>query len=82
MADDEDVLIGKMIQMPVYSVEIMEKVAERKENESLSDYLADVEKELIRDAMVSEKGNISKAAESLKIKRQTLQHKIKKYNIR
>lgn len=82
MADDEDVLTGKMIQMPVYSVEIMEKVAERKENESLSDYLADVEKELIRDAMVSEKGNISKAAESLKIKRQTLQHKIKKYNIR
>ena len=45
----------------------------------LDEYLSKIEKEMIENALVSCGGNITKAAESLKIKRQTLQHKIRKY---
>ncbi len=45
----------------------------------LSEYLARVEREMIENALLANGGNISRAAEHLKIKRQTLQHKIKKY---
>ena len=51
------------------------------QNQPLDEYLAAVEALIIKDAIVSSDGNISKAAESLKIKRQTLQHKLKKYHI-
>ena len=45
----------------------------------LDEYLANIEREMIENALVSSGGNITKAAENLKIKRQTLQHKIRKY---
>ena len=45
----------------------------------LDEYLAKIEREMIENALVSNGGNITKAADSLKIKRQTLQHKIRKY---
>ena len=45
----------------------------------LDEYLAKIEREMIENALVSSGGNITKAAENLKIKRQTLQHKIRKY---
>jgi arginine utilization regulatory protein len=45
----------------------------------LDEYLAKIEREMIENALISSGGNITKAAESLKIKRQTLQHKIRKY---
>ena len=48
---------------------------------SLPDYLAEVEIRIIREAIINAEGNISKAAETLQIKRQTLQHKLKKYHI-
>lgn len=44
-------------------------------------YLDNMEKEMITLALAKHGGNISKAAEYLKIKRQTLQHKIKKYRL-
>jgi len=44
-------------------------------------YLEKMEKEMITLALAKYSGNISKSAEYLKIKRQTLQHKIKKYNL-
>ncbi|MEL7655213.1 MAG: helix-turn-helix domain-containing protein, partial [Bacillota bacterium] len=44
-------------------------------------YLENMEKEMITLALAKYSGNISKSAEYLKIKRQTLQHKIKKYNL-
>ncbi|HVI42349.1 MAG TPA: sigma 54-interacting transcriptional regulator, partial [Anaerovoracaceae bacterium] len=44
-------------------------------------YLENMEKEMITLALAKYSGNISKAAEYLKIKRQTLQHKMKKYQI-
>ena len=45
----------------------------------LEEYLAHIEREMIENALLASGGNITRAAESLKIKRQTLQHKIRKY---
>jgi arginine utilization regulatory protein len=44
-------------------------------------YLENMEKEMITLALARYSGNISKAADYLKIKRQTLQHKMKKYQL-
>lgn len=48
----------------------------------LDEYLANLEEEIIREVMISEGGNISRTAEVLKIKRQTLQHKLRKYGMK
>lgn len=48
----------------------------------LDEYLEKIEKSMIENALVAQGGNISKAAASLKIKRQTLQHKIRKYKMK
>jgi len=47
----------------------------------LDKILADIEKSLISKVLSETSGNISKSAQRLGIKRQTLQHKLKKYNI-
>lgn len=49
--------------------------------EGMDDYLQRIEQNLIEDALSVCNRNISKAAEHLKIKRQTLQHKMRKYGI-
>ncbi|PAB57932.1 sigma-54 interaction domain-containing protein [Anaeromicrobium sediminis] len=49
---------------------------------TLPDTLIAIEKEMIKDALNNNNGNISKAADLLGIKRQTLQHKLKKYNLK
>ena len=48
---------------------------------SIDDYLEGVEKNIIKAALNRCEGNITGTANLLKIKRQTLQHKMKKYNI-
>lgn len=48
----------------------------------IDDYMNTVEKNIILKALSQSKQNISEAARLLKIKRQTLQHKMKKYNIK
>lgn len=50
-------------------------------NRSLDEVLKQVEISLINSALAESGGNISKSAEKLKIKRQTLQHKLKKYGL-
>lgn len=47
----------------------------------LDAYLDHIESQLIKEAIIEEKGNISRAAARLHIKRQTLQHKLKKYHM-
>ena len=47
----------------------------------LEDYLSNVEKRIIKKYFKDNGGNITRTADKLKIKRQTLQHKIKKYGI-
>lgn len=52
------------------------------EGKSLDGILESIEKELIIDALKECSFNITKSANKLGIKRQNLQHKIKKYKIR
>ena len=47
---------------------------------SLPELLADMEKKIIFKTVKRNNNNISRAANELGIKRQTLQHKLKKYN--
>lgn len=49
--------------------------------ESLDSVVDNIEKKMIIDALGKSKGNISKAAEALKITRQRLYYKLEKYNI-
>ncbi|SHI92291.1 arginine utilization regulatory protein [Dethiosulfatibacter aminovorans DSM 17477] len=49
---------------------------------SYSDMVESFEKGIISEMLKKTEGNVSKASKLLKIKRQTLQHKIKKLNIR
>ncbi len=81
MAENEHVLTEKLLQMPERTRRIRGTIEGFNSGDSLDVYLADIEKELIREAVIAEGGNITRAAESLQLKRQTLQHKIKKYGI-
>ncbi len=47
----------------------------------INEYLSNLEKEIIVKTLMKNDYNVSKSAQLLKIKRQTLQHKIKKYEI-
>lgn len=50
------------------------------ENRSLDEFLSGIEKQVIFEKLRQTGGNITKTAELLGIKRQTLQHKLKKYS--
>ena len=65
--------INRPIQLQLNSKEI--------ELKGLDEILADIEKNLIMKAMNEHENNISRSAESLGIRRQTLQHKLKRYGI-
>ena len=82
MADDEHVLTEKLLSMPETVAPAHEPQIRYDRGMPLDKYLSSVEKQIIADEMVRANGNISKAADALAIKRQTLQHKLKKYDIR
>ena len=69
---DEDLIINRRKALPAQDVFTLGAGG-------LEEYLDRIEREMIENALVSSGGNISRAADSLKVKRQTLQHKIKKY---
>lgn len=50
-------------------------------DEGIDEYLGNLEKRIIEKTLTEKEYNITRTAQALKIKRQTLQHKIKKYNI-
>ena len=50
--------------------------------ENMDEYLFKIEKSILIEALESQRWNISKAAELLGLKRQTLQHKIKKFKLK
>lgn len=81
MAENEHVLTGKHLSMPNHVIN-KEPVIRREDDMPLDAYMEAVEKQLIANEMVRFNGNISRAADALKIKRQTLQHKLKKYGIK
>ena len=81
MADNEHVLTEKLLNMPDTRIK-GEPPIRYSEGMALDEYLGSLEEKIIADEMLKANGNISKAAESLKIRRQTLQHKLKKYGIK
>lgn len=82
MAEEEHVLTEKLLHMPIEIRDVGASAENWDRKRPLDIYLAKVEKEIIREVMIEEGGNVSKAADALKIKRQTLQHKLKKYQIK
>ena len=82
MADTEHVLTEKQLQMPMQTRAIGEDALKWDRNGPLNEYLANLEKEIIRETMINQGGNITRTAAELKMKRQTLQHKLKKYGIK
>lgn len=81
LVDEETKLSTNMVQTPIQIDEIGHNAARWNKSVPLNDYLAEEEKMIIRGAMMEAEGNISKAADILQIKRQTLQHKLKKYKM-
>ena len=79
LSGDEHVLTEDLLQMPILAEVSRRDIESWDMTDSLPDYLANLEKELIRETLLREGWNISKAADALGIKRQTLQHKIKKF---
>ena len=81
MADKEHVLSEKILNMPGAARKARSLQISYDNTQPLDEYLVAEEARIIRDAIMAADGNISRAADSLKIKRQTLQHKLKKYHI-
>lgn len=82
MADTDHVLSEKLLQMPMQVKAIGADADKWSRQGPLDKYLASLEEEIIREVMITEGGNVSRTAEILSIKRQTLQHKLKKYKIK
>jgi len=80
LAGKEHVLTERHIKINNMAFGTTEKrgVSGQEMEEGLDRLLEKIETDLIREAMLISNGNITKAAEKLKIKRQTLQHKLKK----
>lgn len=82
LADREHVLTEKQIHIPDSAQEKNSSAAGYDPSaQSLDDYLRACEEQILRRCMAEKEGNISAAARQLGIKRQTLQHKLKKYEI-
>ena len=81
MAENEHVLTEKILAMPGSFRKSKVPMAEYEKNIPLDKYINEIEAKIIRDTLMDTGGNISRAAEQMQIKRQTLQHKMRKYNI-
>lgn len=79
LADNEHVLTEKLLQIPTNKEEIKNlNLGYSLGKIGLEEYLSTLETNIIKEALADNHGNISKAADQLGIKRQTLQHKLKK----
>lgn len=79
MIDDENVLTDKHIL--INNSNNLTKIDYDFSEIGVDKYLENLEKDIIQNTLITYQNNITKSAEYLKIKRQTLQHKIKKYNL-
>lgn len=81
MADDNERILNEShfnsFDNDMERVNMVHEIGE----EGIDEYLYNLEKHIIEKTLKNNNYNITKSAETLKIKRQTLQHKIKKYNI-
>lgn len=82
LTDREHVLTEKQLHLPDVELEKKGSAAGYDPSaQSLDEYLRICEEQILRRCMAENEGNISAAARQLGIKRQTLQHKLKKYKI-
>lgn len=81
MADKEHVLTEKLLSMPETGRRVKRPEFDYDADRPLDEYLDAIEERIIKEALVAWDGNITKAANALQIKRQTLQHKLKKYHV-
>ncbi len=82
MIDDEHVLSPTMIDLrSIKNGSDPTDVYEAIEQKTLDEYLEGVERRIIEKKLVETDYNITKAAAELGIKRQTLQHKLRKYQV-
>ncbi|MCQ4635671.1 sigma 54-interacting transcriptional regulator [Anaerovorax odorimutans] len=81
LADKEHVLTEKQIQIQEAYHEASANTDFEPEKESMDQYLQRMERAIIKSSLAASNGNISRTAEKLGIKRQTLQHKLKKYEL-
>ena len=82
MTDNEHVLAERFLYMPTRAEVVGPPIEKWDRRAPLADYLESIEKEMIRSALLENGGNISKAARDLGLKRQTLQHKMRKLEIK
>lgn len=81
MVDDEHVLSANMLDILELEADTMESDLLNMSGQSLDRYMEEIERAIIKKKMLEHNQNISKTAEVLGIKRQTLQHKLKKYRL-
>ena len=79
MSDNEHALTEKNLSMPTRRRKA--PTINYDKDIPLDKYLDDIEAKIISEALFDARGNISKAADALHIKRQTLQHKLKKHRL-
>lgn len=82
MAGKEHVMAERWLQLPTRTEIVGPPISRWDRTMALHDYLESIEKEMIRESLLDNGGNISKAADELGLKRQTLQHKMKKYELK
>lgn len=80
MIEDEHVINENNILINENKSSYADKFNKEVEGKKLNEVLEDIEKKLIYNSLIKNNNNISKSAEELGIKRQSLQYKIKKYD--
>jgi len=81
MVEDEHILTKEHLIIDETRNQEIEYNTEEICKNGIYDYLDNLEKEIINKTLEKNDYNITKSAQMLKIKRQTLQHKIKRYDI-
>jgi arginine utilization regulatory protein len=79
--DNEHILDSSHFAMQLSTDHLIDDY-DKIEDSGIDRYLSNLEKKIIEKALSDNNNNITRASNTLKIKRQTLQHKIKKYDIK
>jgi arginine utilization regulatory protein len=82
LTDGEHVITDRLLRIPKEPKPTLSGLTLDRLEMPLDDYFKEIEKLLIKEALDKAKGNISQGAKALGIKRQTLQHKMKKYDLK
>ena len=82
MTEGEHVLSERLLLLPARADVLVPGIERWDKRMPIHDYLESLEKEMIRVSLLENGGNITKAADELGLKRQTLQHKMRKYDMK